>query len=142
MRDKKGSTRNKPLLYIVQPEFEMSRNEEPEYVLISNQATEEIEENEQDIVEDTPILVDDDNNKETTERKGFNNKTVLEKINFLVNLPHQLPKLTVEVITEEEKYRGVIYEKVDEVIKVKTLKAPYNFEININDVEEIQIVSL
>lgn len=67
-------------------------------------------------------------------RKPLNHMNIEERIDFLTKLPYNIPKALCMVETEEKTYRGIILEKKDGIILIRTSAS--------GNPEEIQIASI
>ena|SRR5690625_1695806 len=47
---------------------------------------------------------------------AFKDLSIDDKINYLVDLPQEVPRIRCEIITEEQEYKGIITEKNEEEI--------------------------
>ncbi|ALC80766.1 MULTISPECIES: CotO family spore coat protein [Bacillus] len=67
-------------------------------------------------------------------RKPLNHMNIEERLEFLTRLPNNIPKALCMIETEEKTYRGIILEKKDGVVLIKTSAS--------GDPERIQIESI
>ncbi|MDL4842944.1 CotO family spore coat protein [Aquibacillus rhizosphaerae] len=76
-----------------------------------------------------------------TGRKRFGDMTIEEKIYYFVGLPSQVPRMKCEVLTENERHRGVITDYRDEFVHMITVKRPRNKTIPIDEIKKIRLIS-
>lgn len=72
------------------------------------------------------------------ERKKFKEMTLMEKIDYFITSPNHLPRMRCEVVTNDNKYRGTILDKEDEVIKMRVGRR--TTVISIEDITEIRLL--
>ncbi|OZM58284.1 hypothetical protein CIB95_01560 [Lottiidibacillus patelloidae] len=140
----------KPLLYIDQPDYDNYDQQSDDYVISPIEESEKnnnhrkMEKAQQRTADNEakPAKKVDQVKSKRSNKKSFKEMSIEEKVDFIINLPQQLPRLTAEIETEEAKVRGLIYEKSENIIKVRTYQAPYKAEINLEDIIAITIVSL
>jgi hypothetical protein len=149
----------KPLLYIDQPDYGQYDQEAVDYVVStiedsaieSKKKTEKVSQPKQSSANDVqrssskevqPTKKVEQVKNKRANKKSFKEMSNEEKVDFIINLPQQLPRLTAEIETAEKKVRGLIYEKSENIIKVRTYQAPYKAEISLEDIISITIVSL
>jgi hypothetical protein len=157
MNKGKRKVQPKPLLYIDQPDYGDYDQQSEDYVVSQIKSTKEEKKEiiaSEKVKEKATKLIGTEKEKEQpqkkvekvkkkrSDRKSFKDMAVEEKVDFIINLPQQLPRLTAEIVTEEKKVRGLIYDRDDNIIKVRTYQAPYNEELTINEIQAINIVSL
>jgi hypothetical protein len=153
MNKGKRKVQPKPLLYIAQPDYGDYVQQSEDYVVSQinqkeeskkTKGTEKVQErsSQKEVEKVQPTKKVEQVKRKRSDKKSFKDMTVEEKVDFIINLPQQLPRLTADIVTEENKVRGLIYEKDEDIIRVRTYKAPYKAEININEIQEINIVSL
>lgn len=74
-------------------------------------------------------------------RKRFGEMTIEEKVHYFVGLPSQVPKMRCEVRTSTERHHGFITDYKDGFVLMTTIRRPKNKEIDINEIENIRILS-
>ncbi|WP_170287623.1 CotO family spore coat protein [Aquibacillus halophilus] len=74
-------------------------------------------------------------------RKKFADMSNEEKVNYFVGLPSQVPRMRCEVVTEEERHRGVITDYRDGFVYMETVKRPRNKKVDINQISNIRLIS-
>lgn len=80
----------------------------------------------------------DDTNK--GKRQRFREMTIEDKVEYFVGLPKQVPRMKCEVRTTVETYRGLIVDYKEGVVHMKTIKRPYDREVNIKDIQNIRLL--
>ncbi|MFZ3589255.1 CotO family spore coat protein [Bacillus sp. DJP31] len=143
------SVKQRPLMYISQPNFQPAFVNMQQSIMVKNEPI--ISKAEQQKVETVEIVekplqeakAEEKNPKRTTQtRRKFPELTVAEKVDFFINLPVNVPKATCEITTESESYRGRIISHLEGIVTVRTLKDPFKVELSIKDIKGINIISL
>ena len=106
---------HEPVLYIDQPTFKKPQGQMQQYYQSSNV-------------------------KSKKKEHSFKQLPVREKINYLLQLPSQLPKLTCDVITAEDSYRGIIMHATEYEIKIR-LQSRKQIKLSIDKIVDIQLIS-
>lgn len=106
---------HEPLLYIDQPTLKKPQGQMQQYFQSSNV-------------------------KRKKKEHSFKQLHVREKINYLLELPAQLPKLTCDVITAEDSYRGIIMQATEDEIKMR-LQNRKQIKLSIDQITDIQLIS-
>lgn len=103
---------NEPLLYIDQPIFQKPKAYMQEnYLGVKTDDKEKVE-------EQNGIQVESLKSK----REGhdsFKDLTIAEKIKYLIDIPSEVPKVRCEVLTNENRYRGVLIDENQENIVLR-----------------------
>ncbi|KAA0546544.1 hypothetical protein FZW96_14965 [Bacillus sp. BGMRC 2118] len=166
---KKETVKQRPLMYIAQPNFtaitaQMQQVVTKKKIQETNEVTEEIKdeaevseiqiatnievevpqkvENIPQEVKDTSQKVDNAATNRISRRRRFVELNIEEKIKFFVKLPANVPKSTCQITTETEKYRGKILELNDGIVLIKTVSEPYEVQLAIYDIKDISIIGL
>lgn len=58
---------------------------------------------------------------ESDQQQSFEKLTIPAKIEYLVNLPSELPSIKCEIITDEKTYRGILIDEQNEVVVLRML---------------------
>jgi len=69
----------------------------------------------------------------------FNERSIDEKIHYLLHLPKEMPHLKCEIRTKERVYIGKIVDEVDDIIEISMFGKP-NQQLSKNEVEEINLI--
>lgn len=72
------------------------------------------------------------------ERKKFKEMTLMEKIDYFIKTPSHLPRMRCEVVTNDNKYRGIMLDKENEVIKMRVGRR--TTEVSIEDITDIRLL--
>jgi hypothetical protein len=130
---KKKKIYQSPLLYIAQP-----TQYEVEAFMQSYASSLENEEKEKKI-QKNPMEEGKVQSSEGSSRKAFKDMTIPEKIDYLLSLPDQMPRMKCEVYTNHGRYRGIILALENNMIKMKTFQTPSRVEILVDDIEDIRL---
>ncbi|WP_088066573.1 CotO family spore coat protein [Gottfriedia luciferensis] len=158
----------KPLLYIAQPDFEeaklnvqqsyvvkvnkqdqQTKTKDKEYVVSEVENYEENEEIEEIVEIETFDNVDNDNNElddqpeeeNTWVKKPFKAMTNEEKVLFMINKPHYIPKVECRIRTNNDFYIGYIMGYNEGKVSIK-VASNNNLEIDIENIVSIQMVGI
>ncbi|SDJ86627.1 CotO family spore coat protein [Sediminibacillus albus] len=75
-----------------------------------------------------------------TKRKRFRDMTITEKVDYFVGIPQTVPRMKCEVTTDNQTYRGVIYDRRNDVVYMKTIKRPFKAEIKQQEIKKIRLL--
>lgn len=154
----------KPLLYIAQPDLEEAKlNIQHSYVVKVNkqekkakksdyveshyEEVEEVEEVEKvEEIEDTQEELESPENQVQEDKgwvkKPFKAMTNEEKVYFMVNKPHYIPKVECRIRTKNDLYIGYILAYNEGKVAVKITSSINNIEIPLEDIVSIQMVGI
>lgn len=98
-----------PLLYIDQPILQ-----KPKAYMQDHYKTAK------DLKKETPSSQEEEQNHTGhAEGESFNQLTIKEKIKYLVNLPSEVPNIKCEIVTDENRYRGILLEEKDDDVVLR-----------------------
>jgi Spore coat protein CotO len=151
----------KPLLYIAQPDLEEAKlNIQHSYVVKVNKQEkkakkkdyveshyEEVEDVEEvEVIEDTQEELKSPENQVQEDKgwvkKPFKAMTNEEKVYFMVNKPHYIPKVECRIRTKNDLYIGYILAYNDGKVAVKITSSINNIEIPLEEIVSIQMVGI
>ncbi|MEH6939028.1 CotO family spore coat protein [Bacillus sp. JJ664] len=157
----------KPLLYIAQPDLEEAKlNIQHSYVVKVNkqekkakkkdyveshyEEVEDVEEvkeiEEVEEIEDTQEELESSENKVREDKgwvkKPFKAMTNEEKVYFMVNKPHYIPKVECRIRTKNDLYIGYILAYNEGKVAVKITSSINNIEIPLEEIVSIQMVGI
>ncbi|MBC5637254.1 hypothetical protein H8S33_10605 [Ornithinibacillus sp. BX22] len=95
--------------------------------------TQELEE-----MESTSSSFEEVTEENNLERKKFKEMTLLEKIDYFIKTPSHLPRMRCEVVTNDNKYRGIMLDKESEVIKMRVGRR--TIVVSIEDITDIRLL--
>lgn len=132
---KHQSVKNPPLLYIVQPDFEpVLTSMQKTYIVRRDQSAQAA------ALPEEPVLSEEvkqdslqKESKLTKPLHSFNDLSIPEKIQLLLNLPERLSSLNCSISTNVKTHIGKIAEFKEDCITINGEKVP---------LEEIQAISL
>ncbi len=148
----------KPLLYIAQPDLEEAKlNIQHSYVVKVNKQEkktkindyveshyEEVEEVKE--IEDTQEELESPDNQVQEDKgwvkKPFKTMTNEEKVYFMVNKPHYIPKVECRIRTKNDLYIGYILGYNEGKVAVKITSSINNIEIPLEEIVSIQMVGI
>ncbi|GAA0491985.1 hypothetical protein GCM10008986_17760 [Salinibacillus aidingensis] len=124
-----------PLLYITQPRDVRVQASMQEYSVYKKKT-----QNQKKDPEQGEEKVSGEEAETKLEDKKFRDMTVEEKISYLTRLPSQMPKMKCEVLTEDQRYRGLIQDFNDDTIRMRTVQKPYRVELSLSDIEDVKLM--
>ncbi|ODG92801.1 hypothetical protein BED47_17955 [Gottfriedia luciferensis] len=162
----------KPLLYIAQPDFQEAKlnvqhsyvvkvnnqdqkQKDKEYVASKYVEVEELDELEE--LEELEDVVDLDEQEEQQEqedqeeqveadntwmKKPFKAMTNEEKVLFMINKPHYIPKVECRIRTEKDLYIGYIMGYNEGKVSIKVSSKINDVELDIQSIVSIQMVGI
>ncbi|PGS53839.1 CotO family spore coat protein [Bacillus sp. AFS041924] len=159
MARKESNEGVKPLLYIAQPDFQEAklnvqhsyvvkvkpdqRTKENEYVTSEYEEVDDLEEVE---------VVDLDENEENLEeqpeidnawmKKPFKAMSNEEKVLFMINKPHYIPKVECRIRTDKDLYIGYIMGYNEGKVSIKVSSKINDVELDIQSIVSIQMVGI
>lgn len=83
---------------------------------------------------------DEPKDEENQNRPKFKDMTIEEKIDYFVNIPPHIPKLKCEIKTEERTYRGIVLDRNEEEIFMRTGRKKSS--IPANEITEIRMLGM
>ncbi|SEU02694.1 Spore coat protein CotO [Salinibacillus kushneri] len=134
MTNKEKSVQS-PLLYITQPRDVHVQASMQKYSVYKKKKEQNASVQQTEGKQDGEEFFSDQDDK-----KGFREMTIEEKINYLTELPSQMPKMKCEVITPDKRYRGLILDFADEVVKMRTIQKPYRVELSLSEIEDVRLM--
>jgi len=161
MARKESKEAVKPLLYIAQPDLEEAKlniqqsyvvkvgkqeqkTKEKEYVdskYVEDEEDEEVEEFDEFDDEDEE-MIDQEQVDPGWVKKPFKAMTNEEKVQFMVNKPHYIPKVECRIRTNNDLFIGYIIAYSEGNVSVKIASRNNNVEIPLKDIESIQMVGI
>jgi hypothetical protein len=135
----------KPLLYVAQPELPQAKlNVQQSFVIKGKQVNNkddfsEIELKTEPIEEEKPIEVKE---KKSWKKKPFREMSIEEKVSFMINKPHYIPKVECRIQTIHDLFIGYIvgFENTDVLVKISTNLT--EIKIPISEIESIQMAGI
>jgi hypothetical protein len=97
-----------PLMYIDQPSFEK----------IPATMQKEFQTGKTDVAPHTPKK-EEHKKMQINQDVPFRDRTIPEKIHYLLHTPREMPTLRCEVITDEEKHRGIAKLEEDDILVLR-----------------------
>ncbi|MFB1050104.1 CotO family spore coat protein [Paraliobacillus sp. JSM ZJ581] len=70
----------------------------------------------------------------------FTEMSLIEQVDYLAASPGFMPKLKCEVITENERLKGIIRERKEETVYVETFKRPRYHQVLLGDITSIRLL--
>lgn len=89
-----------------------------------------------------PVILNEkvnQDNKKKKEEVAFKYLSITEKVNYLVDLPREVPSIRCEILTNRKKYRGIIKKREDEIIILR-INGRESQKINIVDIKSIRLI--
>ncbi|PEJ60811.1 hypothetical protein CN692_01600 [Bacillus sp. AFS002410] len=160
MAGKESKEGVKPLLYIAQPDFEEAKlNVQHSYVVKVNKQDqktkeenyveskyEEVEELEEEVViEEEEEEVELEKQSEVDNawmKKPFKAMTNEEKVLFMINKPHYIPKVECRIRTEKDLFIGYIMGYNEGKVSIKVSSKINDVELDIASILSIQMVGI
>ncbi|MFS0752161.1 CotO family spore coat protein [Oceanobacillus sp. 1P07AA] len=81
-----------------------------------------------------------ENPEDDREKKQFKDMSISEKIDYFVSRSEYAPPVHCLVITDDQKYRGVIIETTKENVKFRPSRRKSIIEITFDDIKDIQLL--
>lgn len=151
----------KPLLYIAQPDLEEAKlNIQHSYVVkvnkqekkakkkdyVESHYDEVVDVEEVEEIEDTQEELESPENQVQEDKgwvkKPFKAMTNEEKVYFMVNKPHYIPKVECRIRTKNDLYIGYILAYNEGKVAVKITSSINNIEIPLEEIVSIQMVGI
>ncbi|GAA5416619.1 hypothetical protein Pryu01_01657 [Paraliobacillus ryukyuensis] len=99
---------------------------------------ETLEENHIEVLEDNDTTAEVTN---TINKVPFKEMTLLEQVDYLATSPRFTPKLKCEIITTDNRLKGIITKREDSTVFVETLKRPKFHQVTLDDIKMIRLLS-
>ncbi|QXE02740.1 CotO family spore coat protein [Terribacillus sp. DMT04] len=143
--------REQPLLFISQPKLDLPKAAmQQAYRTTKEKRKEEAaealpEETAEEITETAVQMQKEEKSAEPEDPKqkkkgNFKDLSLIEKIDYCLNLPSQIPRMKCEIVTEETSIIGIIMGIEDDVIQVKSVRRPFKREIKLASIKDIKLL--
>ncbi|PAE15805.1 hypothetical protein CHH91_12660 [Virgibacillus sp. 7505] len=145
--------RQQPLLFIAQPKLDLPKAEMQQAYRSAKGKKKEVltEEEKQETaqIEEKRIAAARAEEKtQTAEKKAaptskkvnFKELTTVEKIEYFLNLPSQIPRMKCEIVTSEGSLIGIISGREEDLIQFKSIRRPFKREVKIEDIRDIKLL--
>lgn len=150
---KEQTIKQRPLMYISQPNFSNVTAKMQQVVTKKKVSTEvkeepkaevEVSQNEIPTVteDEAPQNVVNTSNNRVSRRRKFVDLNIEEKIKFFVKLPANVPKSTCQIKTESETYRGKVIGLNEGIVLIKTVSEPSEVQLSVQEIKDISIIGL
>lgn len=125
--------------------FDIHENESPENHNLEKDSIEEpIEQKE--IRDEADEEKDEEEESEantvnqTQEKVPFAEMSLIEQVDYLAASPGFMPKIKCEIITEEERFKGIVRERKEETVYIETFKRPRYHQVLLNEITSIRLL--
>ncbi|WP_175074343.1 CotO family spore coat protein [Terribacillus sp. AE2B 122] len=71
---------------------------------------------------------------------NFKDLLTAEKVDYLLNLPSQIPRMKCELVTTEGSLIGIIASIEGDLIQFKSIRRPFKREVKLEDILDIKIL--
>jgi hypothetical protein len=143
--------REQPLLFISQPKLDLPKAAMQQAYRTTkekrkDEAAEAIPEETAEEITETAVQVKEEEKSAELEvpkqkKKGnFKDLSLIERIDYCLNLPSQIPRMKCEIVTEEASTIGIILGIQDDVILVKSVRRPFKREIKLGTIKDIKLL--
>jgi Spore coat protein CotO len=143
--------REQPLLFISQPKLDLPKAAMQQAYRTTkekrkDEAAEAIPEETAEEITETAVQVKEEEKSAEPEvpkqkKKGnFKDLSLIERIDYCLNLPSQIPRMKCEIVTEEASTIGIILGIQDDVILVKSVRRPFKREIKLGTIKDIKLL--
>jgi hypothetical protein len=139
------SVKKPPLMYISQPNFQPTSVNMQHSISIKKETAiykHEVPKEDKSLAKDQKVVDEQKSKKKSSQRRRFPELTIREKVELFAHLPVNVPRSTCEIKTGTNTYRGKIASLNDDIVTVRTLKEPYKVELQIEEIQSINIISL
>lgn len=109
----------------------LTKTKQEKNITLENQLS--VKEKIEEVAEETP-------KNYRKQRKPITQMNVMEKIEFFTNLPKNMPRTLCEIETTEGKYRGVIMEREEEMVTIRSLTHTQPVELPLESIKVIQLL--
>lgn len=141
-----------PLLFIAQPKLDLPKAEMQQAYRTAKGKKKEVltEEEKQEtaqIEEKRKAAARAEEKTQTAEKKAptskkvnFKELTTVEKVEYFLNLPSQIPRMKCEIVTSEGSLIGIISGREEDLIQFKSIRRPFKRELKIEDIRDIKML--
>lgn len=146
----RGKVRHQqPLLFIAQPKLDLPKAEMQQAYRTAKGKRKEVVTEEVKTEEAKPEATATSGEKsQATENKAaptnkkvnFKDLSTVEKVEYFLNLPSQIPKMKCEIVTSEGSLIGIISDREGEKIQFKSIRRPFKREVKIEDIHDIKML--
>ncbi|WP_182200018.1 CotO family spore coat protein [Paraliobacillus salinarum] len=126
--------------------LDIHENESPENHNLENDSIEEPIEQEE-ILEKADEEKDEEEEEneaktvnQSQEKVPFAEMSLIEQVDYLAASPGFMPKIKCEVITEDERFKGIIRERKEETVYIETFKRPRYHQILLHEIASIRLL--
>ncbi|GGM24640.1 hypothetical protein GCM10011351_08000 [Paraliobacillus quinghaiensis] len=78
--------------------------------------------------------------KNSSDKKAFVDMSVVEQVDYLATSRAHVPKIKCEITTEKERYRGIVREIEDDIVKFESFRRPKFHQIKIEEIQTIRLL--
>jgi hypothetical protein len=142
--------REQPLLFISQPKLDLPKAAMQQAYRTTKEkrkeeAAEAIPEEVAEVIAEAADLKEEEKSAEPEvpkqKKKGnFKDLSLIERIDYCLNLPSQIPRMKCEIVTEEASVIGIIMGIEEDKILVKSVRRPFKREIKLGTIKDIKLL--
>ena len=143
----RGKVRHQqPLLFIAQPKLDLPKAEMQQAYRTAKGKRKEVVTEEVKAEEEKPASRGEksqstDNKAAPTNKKAnFKDLSTVEKVEYFLNLPAQIPKMKCEIVTSEGSLIGIISGREGDSIEFKSIRRPFKREVKLEDIRDIKML--
>ncbi|CQR47984.1 hypothetical protein BN1058_02321 [Paraliobacillus sp. PM-2] len=74
------------------------------------------------------------------EKVPFTEMSLIEQVDYLAASPGFMPKLKCEIITKDERLKGIIRKRSEETVYIETFRRPRYHQVSLDDIKSIRLL--
>jgi len=132
-----------PLLFIAQPKLDLPKAEMQQAYRTTKGKKKEVvtEEVKQEAVSPKEEKAQATEKVAPSNRKvNFKDLSTAEKIDYILNIPSQIPRMKCELVTTEGSLIGIISDMEGDSIQFKSIRRPFKREVKLEDIRDIKLL--
>ncbi|MFJ6414271.1 CotO family spore coat protein [Terribacillus saccharophilus] len=143
--------RQQPVLFIAQPKLDLPIAEMQQAYrtakgkkteVVAEEVTEEVkpEAKSEAVVSKEEVSPAKKKIAPSNRKVNFKDLLTAEKVDYLLNLPSQIPRMKCELVTTEGSLIGIIASIEGDLIQFKSIRRPFKREVKLEDILDIKIL--
>ncbi|MFC4320619.1 CotO family spore coat protein [Litchfieldia salsa] len=143
MPKNKVSSQEKPVLFINQVKSDWQTKQQS-YIIKKANVQQSLSEPSVDVkvpvVESREVPIPEEVVKQQPKKNRITAMSIEEKINYLVSVPNNIPKILCEFTTSEESYKGIVVSFEDGVIGLRTTSRSDIVKVPIQHLKSVNVL--
>lgn len=140
--------RQQPVLFIAQPKLDLPKAEmQQAYLTAKGKKTEVVaaEEVTEEVKPEAAVPKEEVSPAKkkiapSNRKVNFKDLSIAEKVDYILNIPSQIPRMKCELVTTEGSLIGIISGIEGDLIQFKSIRRPFKREVKLEDIRDIKLL--